>query len=82
MLDQFKEWRGYTPLLLALCTILITLVAFFSKDKLDNIEAKSDKTFQLISQMNDGFSVYKIEAENRFTRLETEVADIRSRLPN
>ena len=81
MVDQFKEWRGYTPILLAVIVIGGGIISYLAIDKINGMSDRTDKTFQLIGQMNDGFSIYKIESENRFTKLETEVDDIRTRLP-
>ena len=80
MVDQFKEWRGYTPILLAVIVIGGSVMSYLAIDKINGMSDRTDKTFTLIGQMNDGFSVYKIEAENRFTKLETEVDDIQSHL--
>ena len=80
MVDQFKEWRGYTPILLAVIVIGGGIMSYLAIDKINGMSDRTDKTFQLIGQMNDGFSIYKIESENRFTKLETEVQDIKSNL--
>ena len=81
MVDQFKEWRGYTPILLAVIVIGGSVMSYLAIDKINGMSDRTEKTFTLIGEMNNGFSVYKIEAENRFTKLETEVDDIRTRLP-
>ena len=81
MVDQFKEWRGYTPILLAVIITGGGIISYLAIDKINSMSDRTDKTFQLIGQMNDGFYIYKIESENRFTKLETEVDDIRTRLP-
>ena len=80
MVDQFKEWRGYTPILLAVIVIGGGIMSYLAIDKINGMSDRTDKTFQLIGQMNDGLSIYKIEAENRFTKLEIEVQDIKSNL--
>ena len=80
MVDQFKEWRGYTPILLAVIVIGGGIMSYLAIDKINGMSDRTDKTFQLIGQMNDGLSIYKIESENRFTKLETEVQDIKSNL--
>ena len=80
MVDQFKEWRGYTPILLAVIGIGGGIMSYLAIDKINGMSDRTDKTFQLIGQMNDGFSIYKIESENRFTKLETEVTDIESHI--
>ena len=81
MVDQFKEWRGYTPILLAVIVVGGAIMSYLAIDKINNMTDRTDKTYQLISEMNNGFTVYKIESENRFTKLETEVVDIESHLP-
>ena len=81
MVDQFKEWRGYTPILLAVIVVAGAIISYLAIDKLNSMSDKTDKTFILIADINSGFGIYKVEAENRFTKLETEVDDIRARLP-
>ena len=80
MVDQSKEWRGYTPILLAVIIIGGGIISYLAIDKINSMSDRTDKTFQLIGQMNEGFSIYKIESENRFTNLETEVQDIQVHL--
>lgn len=81
MVDQFKEWRGYTPILLAVIIIGGGIISYLAIDKINGMSDRTDKTFTLIGQINDGLAIYKIESENRFTKLETEVDDIKTRLP-
>jgi hypothetical protein len=80
MVDQFKEWRGYTPLLLAIIVVAGGIVSYLAIDKINNMSDRTDKTLQVIGEINNGFTVYKIESENRFTKLETEVIDIQDRM--
>ena len=80
MIDQFKEWRGYTPILLAVIVIGGGIMSYLAIDKINGMSDRTDKTFTLIGEMNDGFSIYKIESENRFTKLETKVQDIQAHL--
>ena len=80
MVDQFREWRGYTPILLAVIVIGGSVMSYLAIDKINGMSDRTEKTFTLIGEINNGFSVYKIEAENRFTKLETEVEDIQAHL--
>ena len=80
MVDQFKEWRGYTPILLAVIVIGGSVMSYLAIDKINGMSDRTEKTFTLIGEMNNGFTVYKIESENRFTKLETQVEDIQTHL--
>ena len=80
MVDQFKEWRGYTPILLAVIVIGGSIMSYLAIDKINGMSDRTEKTFTLIGEMNNGFTVYKIESENRFTKLETEVENIQEHL--
>jgi len=75
--EKHEEWRILTPILLGVLTIIVLpVMGWLMSDKLTSMETKTDKLFGVVSQVKTSFDDYKVTAENRFTRLETELADM------
>lgn len=78
--SKYNEWRIFTPLLLVFITVLGAIVSYLVVDKLNAMNDKSDKLFTIVGGIKSNFENYQITAENRFTRLETELSDIQVRI--
>lgn len=74
--DSFKDWRGYTPILLACITVLGLIVSFFLTMTLSDIKTNIHNTYGAISEVKSSLSDYEDKADQRFARVETELADI------
>ena len=79
MVDQFKEWRGFTPILLVVITILGGVVSYLTIDKLNAMNDKSDRLFTIIGGVKSSFETYQISAEHRFSVIEAKLDDIPKR---
>lgn len=80
--DSFKEWRGFTPILLVVIMVLAGLTSWFALDKLNRITDSIHTEYELISGVKSSFDDYKQQAGERFAVLETKMADIQIRLKN
>lgn len=75
---KYNEWRVLTPVLLVTITVLGGAVSFFLMRTLSQIDSKSDRTFQVIAQLREGFYDYRVQAENRFTKIETTIVYLKN----
>lgn len=74
--SKYSGWRVFTPILLVVITVLGGVVSYLVVDKLNAMNDKSDKLFTIVGGVKSSFEGYQITAENRFTKLETELSDI------
>jgi hypothetical protein len=76
-MEKHEEWRIITPILLGVLTVVVLpTLGYLMIDKLNQMTDKSDKAFVIISKVKDSFDEYRVSAEARFTKLETELGDL------
>ena len=79
MVDQFKDWRGYTPILLVVIMVLGGGVSYLTIDKLNTMNDKTDKLFTIVGDVKSSFEDYRVTSEGRFSSIETQLADIKAK---
>ncbi len=72
MVDQFKEWRGFTPILLVVILVLGWVVSFLIIDK---VNAISDG----IKDVKQSFGDFKIDSSAHFAKIDQELVDFKPR---
>lgn len=60
--------------------ILILIIGFFSRDYLQRIDSNTSRLYEGIGEVKTSLQDYELKSESRFTRLETEFADLRIRV--
>ncbi len=74
--NKYSEWRVLTPALLAILSVSGLVIGYLVVDKLSAMSEKTDRAFTVISSVKTSFDDYKVVAEGRFSRIETELSDI------
>jgi len=75
--DNFKEWRIFTPILLAFLSLSSLVIGYLIVDKLNSMNDKSDKLFVIVGDVRSSFNDYQIRAGERFAKIEQELSDLK-----
>ncbi len=78
--NKYSEWRVLTPLLLAIIIVAGGIISYLAIDKINTMNDKSDRLFQMVGGVRQSFENYQVTAENRFTRLETQMGFISQKI--
>ncbi len=77
MTDQFKEWRGFTPILLVVIIVLGGITSFLGINTLNSMNDKTDKLFSIVGDLKTSFMNFRIDSAAHFATVDQELKDER-----
>lgn len=74
---DFKN-QTITVIIGVVLTGILAVTGYLMVDKLNFMNDKSDKLFGIVGDVKNAFNDYKVTSESRFSRIETELSDIKA----
>ena len=75
-----SDWRVLTPVIVSLTPILLGIIGWFLVNTLLEVKTDIQKQTEKIELISEKFNAHSIQGEGRYSKLETEISNINSRI--